>query len=479
VRDCSFRSWAGRYLAAAFCFGLLLGEPLSLAKSTPRSSKRPRHRPPAASTKVLPPLRLDQPLPPFLADYSQLYADGLVAEPPPAPLTDEPAPLAGPLPGSRRPGSGRPAAGEPSVSCRPDLNSKVTRVLCTDGKVWTMRAAGLILPPQLRCSTDSPECCQVGFRSVPELQLADLLRVGEGEAPVCHIRVQDFLTNPPATPAAYTDRLDDELPPGLRATMRPECPAGLFPTSSGCQDPRLLVRLLRPPELRDPNRPLVPEATAVVDRLRREFDSSGQCPQSVLDVEVLQRIFTAAQLRAELAADSPLDVAPLLARAQAPGRAKSEPLLPVSCGYNATTHAWYQTTFHCASPNLCFSQSQESLPHTCVHFDRALTASGGSPYFWPTANCQNVPSCIAVNGGPCTGVARLTALGQGVFLMIQEDPSGTAYYYGVLFARRPPRVATAAKAARRARELLLDMGRSLDSEAEQTRLRKLIESLPE
>jgi len=245
-----------------------------------------------------------------------------------------------------------------------------------------------------------------------------------------------------------------------------------------CQDARQLLRALRPPSLLDSNRTLVPEAEEVVARMRKDFDASGRCPQAALDIEVLQRIYNAAQLRAELVAGTPLDVSPLLARAQSPGGSQPEPQLPASCGYNATFRTWYQTSFHCATQNICFAQSHSSMAHTCVRFDRATTASGGSPYFWPMANCQNVPSCISVMSGDCTGVARLTALGHGIFLMIQEDPSGLPYYYGVLFARPRGRTSEEETETRRARALLLDMARNLPNESERAHMRSLIESIP-
>lgn len=456
---------------------------LAEAAPAPRHRLRVRARP---KQSLPPPLRLAG----SPAEAAALPAAAPTPEPIPVPSLSaapsatpaEPAVAAAPR---SEPATKPEAAEEAIISCRPDRESREPRVLCSDGKSWTLRSAGLILPPVLRCSSQLPECCQVGFRNMRDVQLADLLRVGEGQAPVCHMRVQDFLQHPPSRQAATTgDRLDDELPPGLRASGesgRPEveCKKGQYLAMGSCHDARKLLAALRPPPLVDPNRTLVPEADEVVERMRHDFDATGKCPQAALDIEVLQRIYNAAELRAELVADTPLDVTPLLARAQSPGGAQPEPHLPASCGYNATFRTWYQTTFHCATSNMCFAQSHESMAHTCVRFDRATTKAGTSPYFWPMANCQNVPSCIAVLSGDCTGVARLTALGRGIFLMIQEDTSGMPYYYGVLFARPRPRTAEEAAAAKRARALLLDMVHNLSSAKERDRLRSLIEAVPE
>lgn len=424
----------------------------------------------------------DLPPPPLrLADL------GSAVETPPqeaAPPTEKPAPPVEPVvekKAEEKPET-KPEA-DVAVSCRADAASRELKVSCSDGKTWTMKSAGLILPPVLRCSTQHPECCQIGFSKMRDVQLADLVRVGEGQAPLCHMRVRDFLTNPPSQAlAAARNRLDDELPPGLRAeaTSAPmKCPKGQYPALGGCHDARKLLAALRPPPVKDPNRPLVPEAEEVVARMRRDFDGSGKCPQAALDIDVLKRIYNAAQLRAELVTDAPLDVTSLLARAQSPGGAQPEPQLPASCGYNATFKTWYQTSFHCASSNMCFAQSHETMAHTCVRFDRATTATGTSPYFWPMANCQNVPSCVAVANGECTGVARLTALGSGIFLMIQEDPAGLPYYYGVLFARARPRTAEEIAEAKRSRGLLYDMAKNLPNETERARLRSLIDAQPE
>jgi hypothetical protein len=343
-----------------------------------------------------------------------------------------------------------------------------------------MRDAGLILPPVLRCSAKHPECCQIGFRKLRDVQLADLLRVGEGQAPVCYMRVGDFLTHPPSPGYATStfDRLDDELPPGLR--VHKSCPKGRYLALGTCHDPAELLRTLRRPPVSDRNRTLVPEANDVVERMRREFDGSGTCPQAALDIEVLKRIYNAAQLRLQLVADTPLDVEPLLAQARS-GSSQPEPHLPASCGYNATYQKWFQTSFHCATQSTCFAQSHAALPHTCAQFQRATTQSGTSPYFWPWANCQNVPFCSAVSSASieCTGVARLTALGRGVFLMIQEDTTGAPYYYGVLFARSRPRSNEEAQAAKRARSLLQDMARNLPSASERSRMQELLLSLPD
>jgi hypothetical protein len=354
-------------------------------------------------------------------------------------------------------------------------------VTCSDGRSLTLRASGLILPPVLRCSPQLPECCGVGFSKMRDVQLSDLQRVAEGLKPRCHMRVGDFLQNPPSRPSASYDRLDDELPPGLAAGAKKACPKGQYPALGGCHDAKALLARLRPPRLVDPNPTLVPEAEEVVLRMREEFDRTGKCPQSALDIEVLQRIYTAAQLRAELVAETPVDVGPLLARAESPGGADEEKALPASCGYNATFRTFFQTTFHCASQGMCFAQSQKTLAHTCVRFDRAASPGSKSPYFWPMANCQNVPSCAAVasHGGECTGVARLTALGRGVFLIIQEDPGGAPYYYGVLLAKQPRRSAAELAEVKRARELLLDMARQLPNQSERERLRAIVDSQAE
>lgn len=383
--------------------------------------------------------------------------------------------------GPATPSSSDAAASSLPVSCRPAADRGDVSVVCSDGKTWNMRSAGLILPPVLRCSSKQPECCQLGFRKLRDVQLADLLRVGEGQAPMCHMRVSDFLTNPPSPGYATStgDRLDEELPPGLR--VHKDCPKGRYLALGSCHDPAELMRALRRPTVADRNRTLVPEAEEAVERMRREFDQSGSCPQAALDIDVLKRIYNAAQLRLQLVADTPLDVEPLIARASSPGSSEPEPHLPASCGYNATYQKWFQTTFHCATQKTCFAQSHASLPHTCAQFQRATTQSGSSPYFWPWANCQNVPFCSAVSSASieCTGVARLTALGRGVFLMIQEDTTGTPYYYGVLFARARSRTEEERRAAQRARTLLRDMARNLPSASERSRLHDLLSSLPD
>lgn len=417
--------------------------------------------------------------PPPLRCYDGPSAHAAAKAPPSLAPPIEAPPLEAPSLQAKGPAQATPE--DAAVSCHPDPQSREPKVLCSDGKSWTLRSAGLILPPVLRCSTALPECCQLGFRRMHDVQLGDLLRVGAGQAPLCHMRVQDFLKNPPSQRSDWevADRLDDELPPGLGVQAQKDCPKGQYAAMGGCHDPRLLFNALRLPALIDPNRPLVPEAKEVVERMRKEFDRSGKCPQAALSIEVLQRIYHAAALRAELVADTPLDVAPLVAPVPAASGAPTANELPVSCGYNATFQIWYQTTFHCVTQNMCFAQSHEKLAHTCVRFDRATTETGGSPYFWPMANCQNVPSCIAATGGECTGVMRLLALGQGIFLVIQEDPTGRPYYYGVLFARRRPRTAAEEAEARRARRLLLDMAKHFASEAARRELRAHLETMPE
>lgn len=384
--------------------------------------------------------------------------------PPAAPATPLPAPA---------PGTPAPAI---ETTCRPVGETGEAKVTCTNGKTWTMRSAALILPPVLRCSTKQPECCDMGFRSQREVQTADLLRFGQGQAPACHMQVRDFLTHPPVGPGPRAgDELDGELPPGLR--QQSTCPRGQTFALGGCYDAAALFKDLRQPPLADPNRVLVPEAAESVQRMRQDFDATGRCPQSALDIEVLRRIYYAAQLRLELAADTPLFTTPLLVQSHTPFSASADPRLPAACGYNATFKTWYQTSYHCPTDQTCYAQSHPQLPHTCVRFDRATTQTGGSPYFWPFANCQNVPSCIAVPRGECTGVARLTALGRGVFLLIQETPTGDPYYYGVIFARPRERTSDEAKRAERAQALLLDMARNLPSEPERQRLRDLVRGL--
>lgn len=417
-----------------------------------------------------------------------LSSASAVAASPASELQPSPTAAPAPTPAPAAAQDSPPAVETPSgseataiLSCHADRAASEATVRCSNGKTWTVRSAGLILPPVLRCSTKHPECCQIGFRKLRDVQVDDLLRFGEGQAPACHMRVGDFLVNPPSPPSASSsfDRLDDELPPGLR--RHKDCPKGRYLAMGSCHDPSELLRALRPPAIVDRNRMLVPEANEVVQRMRRDFDLTGKCPQSALDIDVLKRIYDAAQLRLQLVADTPLDVESLLAQAKDPSGSQPEPQLAASCGYNATYKQWFQTTFHCATQKTCFAQSHHSLPHTCAQFQRATTESGTSPYFWPWANCQNVPFCSAVSSSSieCTGVARLTALGRGVFLMIQEDTAGAPYYYGVLFARPRPRTASEQASARQARSLLQDIARSLPSQSERDKLHELLASLPE
>ena len=400
------------------------------------------------------------------------------------------------------------------LTCQPDPRAAEATVRCSDGKAWTMRSAGLILPPVLRCSGEHPECCQIGYK-LRDVQLADLVRAGSGQAPVCHMRVRDVLTNPPSQPAPDAAlALETEVPPGLRkpppaaapatpAAVPPvpapalalapapapaptpvvaapaPCPPGQAKAGGGCRDLKALVADLLPPPILDRNRLLVPEAAEVVHRMRTEVDRSGRCPESSLDIGVLERIYGAAELRAELLAGEPLDTSPLVARAAAPGTAAPDDALPVSCGYNATFSAWNQTTFHCFDPSLCYAQSHQRLPHACVRFERPRDAAQPAtrgPYLWPTANCTGVPSCTAFTSGSCTGVARLTALGEGIFLMVQLDARGAPYYYGVLLARRPQRSPEQAARAASARSLLEEIAQQTESPPLRAKLRQLLEA---
>lgn len=385
-----------------------------------------------------------------------------------------------------------PASASEEVTCRPDTASREARVTCSNGMAWTMRSAGLVLPPVLRCDSQHPECCRLGFQEPREQQLQELLRFGQGQPPVCYMRVRDFLSNPPSQAGAAdaespklkaVEQLAKALPEKTAPPAAPtatlaekSCPKGQLPAAGGCHDPKALLAALLPPKLRDPNRVLVPEAAEVIDKMRRELDRTGRCPESALDIDVLKRIYYAAQLRTELLEGVPLDVSPLLARAQSPTGNHPEAGLPISCGHNATFGTWYRTSFHCASQGMCFAQSHATLPHTCVRFDRAGQVEKQSPYFWPQTNCQSIPSCAAVQSGQCTGIARLTALGQGVFLMIQEDTKGTPYYYGVLFGRTPTRTASEKKEAERARTLLREMLTAVSDAAEQKRLKAMLDA---
>lgn len=364
-------------------------------------------------------------------------------------------------------------------TCRPDPDGKQLTVQCSDGKRWTVRSAGLILPPLLRCDERRQECCQTGFRSLRDIQLMDLLRVGEGRSPVCHMLATDVLKNPPAkksaAPAAEGRVPEaDEVEP-LPGDPRPACPRGQYPAAGKCHEPAALLKRLHAAPVPDHNRVLVPEAQPIVRALRDQFDRSGRCPKDALDIGVLTRIYQAAARRAELLPGEALDVGPLIVRPADPYGNRFDPGLPASCGYNATFTQWHQTSFHCFDQRLCFDQSHDTLMHACV----GLLRAAGEPYFAPTMNCQNVPPCSAGGaGGACTGTACLTALGEGVFLRIMEAPGGRPYYYGLLFSPARPAAAQARTEAAQARTLLQEIVGQIGDPQERARVQRALSPGP-
>src|SRR5262245_21822655 len=95
-------------------------------------------------------------------------------------------------------GADAPPAAPKGAACERDPQAKELTVRCSDGKTFTVRGAGLVLPPVLRCARDRQECCEAGFRKMSDIQLADLLRVARGQPPLCHMLAGDVLRNPPA-----------------------------------------------------------------------------------------------------------------------------------------------------------------------------------------------------------------------------------------------------------------------------------------
>lgn len=373
---------------------------------------------------------------------------------------------------------------KPPVSCQaeyPKSQSGEAKVVCSDGKIHTLRSAGLMLPTTARCTTEHPECCSIGYGNLRELQLADLLRVGRGQAPVCHVRVEEVKTHPPVAAAPTIIEEDDgpvplNVPPlGIPITSSQRCPDNMYLLSGRCYETRELFRIIRPTVLEDNNRVLPADAASVVARLRSEFDATGRCPEGA-DNAALLRLDDSVRRRS---AESALDVTPLIAKAETPGLSKPEPQLPTFCTYHPATQVWKQSSFHCTNKNLCFAQSQSTLPHNCIRFERATGQSATSPSFFPLSHCQDLPSCFSAPSGECTGVARIVALGSGVFLMSQEDAKKDRTDFGILFSRRRGRTPVEAAQARQARMILRQIGRLYLSGPERERFNALIDAQPE
>ncbi len=377
-----------------------------------------------------------------------------------------------------------PVEPKPPVTCRPDSKSSggEVKVVCSDGKSHTMRSANLMLPTTSRCTTEHPECCSVGYGNMRDLQIADLMRVGRGQAPACHVRVEEVKTHPPVAASPTIFEEDDgpaviNVPPlGIAVTASHSCPENMYLLSGRCYATRELMRLLRPPVLEDNNQVLLPDAAPFIGRLRAEFDSTGRCPESAENAALL-RLDDSLRRRSAAAA---LDVSPLLAKAETPGLSKPEPQLPVMCTWHGATQTWRQSSFHCSNKNLCFMQSQANLPHNCIRFERATGQSATSPSFFPLSHCQDLPSCFSAPGSSeCTGVARLVALGSGVFLVSQEDARKERTDFGLLFSRRRVRSPVELAQSRLARTILRQIGRLYLSGAERERFNALIDAQPE
>ncbi|MCS6915518.1 MAG: hypothetical protein RMK29_21980 [Myxococcales bacterium] len=366
---------------------------------------------------------------------------------------------------------GAAAPQAPARTCAEQKGGAELTVRCSDGTRLTVRSAGLILPPVLRCSPSLPECCETGFRTLRDIQLNDLLRVAEGQAPLCHMLASDVLKNPPATDLLSALPEIDDLSPTDGALV---CPRGQHPARGRCHDPAALLQAARLPVVADRNRVLVPEASDLVRTLRDELDATGRCPRSALDIGVVMRLYLAAEQRSHLFQGEGVDVGPLLAQPRDPEGVLPDPSLPVACGYNATHTQWYQTSFHCRDARLCFDQSHDSLSHSCVGFGR----QGNEPWFRPIINCRNIPPCQPGRGGPCTGLARLIPLGEGVFLRVLLGLSGDPYYYGLVFSPPRPEAVKLRKQAAEARALLQEMLQQIKDPAEKASLRRMLGSLP-
>jgi hypothetical protein len=374
---------------------------------------------------------------------------------------------------------------KPPLTCQPEGGKGATggeaKVVCSDGKTYTMRSAGLMLPTTSRCSTEHPECCSIGYGNMRELQLAELLRVGRGQPPICHVRVEEVKTHPPVAAAPTIIEEDDgpaplNVPPlGIAISSAQRCPDNMYLLSGRCYDTRELMRVMRPPILPDNNRTLLPEAAPIFARLRADFDATGRCPENA-DNAALLRLDDQVRRRS---AEAALDVTPLIAKAETPGLSTPEPQLPTYCAYHPATQAWKQSSFHCTNKNLCFAQSQSNLPHNCIRFERATGQNPNSPSFFPLSHCQDLPSCFSAPGGECTGVARIVAMGNGVFLISQEDAKKDRTDFGILFSRRRVRAPVEAAQARQARTILRQIGRLYLSGPERERFNTLIDATPE
>lgn len=372
---------------------------------------------------------------------------------------------------------------KPTVACHgeyPKVQGGEAKVVCSDGKSYTLRSAGLMLPTTARCTTEHPECCSIGYGNMVELQIADLLRVGRGQAPVCHVRVEEVKTHPPVAAAPFIEEDDGPAPLvipqlGIPITSAQRCPDNMYLLSGRCYDTRELFRVIRPPVLEDNNRVLTTDAGPYVLRLRGEFDATGRCPEFA-DNAALLRLDDSVRRRS---AEAALDVGPLIAKPETPGLSKPEPQLPTYCTYHAATKEWKQSSFHCTSKNLCFAQSQSTLPHNCIRFERATGQSATSPSFFPLSHCQDLPSCFSAPNSECTGVARLVALGNGMFLISQEDAKKDRTDFGIVFSRRRIRTPIEAAQARLARTILRQIGRLYLSGPERERFNNLIDAVPE
>ena len=102
-----------------------------------------------------------------------------------------------------------------------------------------MRSAGLILPPVLRCSSSILSAARSAFASCARCRSRTSLRVGEGQAPACYMRVGDFLINPPSPPTLRRPTI------GWMTSCRPACvstataPKGRYLALGACQDPAI------------------------------------------------------------------------------------------------------------------------------------------------------------------------------------------------------------------------------------------------
>lgn len=294
-------------------------------------------------------------------------------------------------------------------------DAQVMRVTCNDGSVFSYKSLN---DTPLRTNFD-PYCSNLLIgesKAEAKLRLLseDIFRVAYGNEPKCYEPERE---NELYLQLAKQLKSFSEVEVSLQPKLLKDC---------ALPDP---VQIKLPPrnqsDFKNKFSNVSHQNQNLALKFKEDFYKTNECPKSSKYLEFLENLSSKAQIKGH----RNNDVQSLIVKPKDPSSSKTDPSLPVFCGYDKLASEWKRISIHCKNLKECYVQSFPDKQHNCWKFEPEGESWKGAKYCGESWVAEDIHLFQQIK-------MDLIPIAEGVFLRIMRSKLAGQIELGLVFFKK-------------------------------------------